>query len=176
MADMSLKKHPMPEQEPLVRNKNFEEVSKGYTKEMAIAEAQRCLNCKNRPCVSGCPVNVRIPDFIAKVAEGDFAGAYDVITSTNALPAICGRVCPQENQCEGKCIRGVKGESVGIGRLERFVADWHNANADENAKPELPESKGNVSTAAQRSRTGRPRWKRRIPLAHKRAGAARYQP
>ena len=138
MANMSLKKNPMPEQEPLVRNKNFDEVALGYTAEMAVDEAKRCLNCKNKPCVSGCPVNVRIPEFIAKVAEGDFDGAYEVITSTNALPAICGRVCPQENQCEGKCVRGVKGEPVGVGRLERFVADYHMQKADSESavKPE----------------------------------------
>ncbi|MGI6027795.1 MAG: NADPH-dependent glutamate synthase [Candidatus Heteroscillospira sp.] len=138
MANMSLTKNPMPEQEPLVRNKNFDEVALGYTAEMAIDEAKRCLNCKNKPCVSGCPVNVRIPEFIAKVAEGDFDGAYDVITSTNSLPAICGRVCPQENQCEGKCVRGIKGEPVGVGRLERFVADYRmqKDGADTAAKPE----------------------------------------
>lgn len=118
-------KTPMPSQEPDVRNKNFKEVALGYTAEMAVNEAQRCLNCKNKPCVAGCPVNVRIPEFIAKVAEGDFAGAYEVITSTNSLPAVCGRVCPQETQCEGKCVRGIKGEPVAVGRLERFVADWH---------------------------------------------------
>ena len=118
-------KTPMPSQEPDVRNKNFKEVDLGYTEEMAVNEAQRCLNCKNKPCVAGCPVNVRIPEFIAKVAEGDFAGAYEVITSTNSLPAVCGRVCPQETQCEGKCVRGIKGEPVAVGRLERFVADWH---------------------------------------------------
>ena len=118
-------KTPMPSQEPDVRNKNFKEVALGYTEEMAVNEAQRCLNCKNKPCVAGCPVNVRIPEFIAKVAEGDFAGAYEVITSTNSLPAVCGRVCPQETQCEGKCVRGIKGEPVAVGRLERFVADWH---------------------------------------------------
>lgn len=127
--NMSLTKVPMPEQAPDVRNKNFDEVALGYTKEMALEEAGRCLNCKNKPCVSGCPVNVPIPDFIAKVAEGDFEAAYKVITSENALPAICGRVCPQESQCEGKCVRGIKGEPVGIGRLERFVADYHMANA-----------------------------------------------
>ena len=125
MADMSPLKTKMPEQAPTVRNKNFGEVSLGYTSEMAIAEANRCLNCKNRPCVSGCPVNVQIPDFISLVAKGDFEGAYKVITQTNSLPAVCGRVCPQESQCEGKCVRGIKGESVGIGRLERFVADYH---------------------------------------------------
>ena len=128
MANMSPIKNPMPEQDPNVRNKNFEEVALGYTKEMALDEAQRCLHCKNSPCVSGCPVNVHIPDFIAKVAAGDFEGAYEEIKLTNSLPAVCGRVCPQENQCEGKCVRGIKGESVGIGRLERFVADTHAAS------------------------------------------------
>lgn len=134
-----MKKTPMPSQEPDVRNKNFDEVALGYTEEMAIGEAKRCLNCKNKPCVSGCPVNVRIPEFIEKVAAGDFAEAYEIITSTNSLPAICGRVCPQENQCEGKCIRGIKGEPVGVGRLERFVADWHKANIG-NAAVEKVES------------------------------------
>ena len=127
--NMSLTKVPMPEQDPNVRNKNFSEVALGYTAEMAMEEATRCLNCKNKPCVGGCPVNVPIPEFIEKVAAGDFEGAYEVITSENALPAICGRVCPQENQCEGKCIRGIKGEPVGIGRMERFVADYHMAHA-----------------------------------------------
>lgn len=140
MANMIQTKTPMPEQEPNVRNKNFKEVSLGYTEEMAINEASRCLNCKNMPCVSGCPVNVRIPEFIAKVAEGDFKSAYEIITSTNALPAVCGRVCPQENQCEGKCVRGIKGESVGIGRLERFVADWYMNNVNET--PKKPETNG----------------------------------
>ena len=125
---MSLTKVVMPEQDPNVRNKNFEEVTLGYTKEMAMEEAKRCLNCKKTPCMSGCPVNVPIPEFIGKVAEGDFEAAYQVITRENALPAICGRVCPQEKQCEGNCVRGVKGEPVGIGRLERFVADYHMAN------------------------------------------------
>ena len=133
MANMSMTKNPIPEQEPLVRNKNFDEVALGYTEEIAIDEAKRCLNCRQHPCVSGCPVNVRIPEFIAKVAEGEFEEAYKIITSTNSLPAVCGRVCPQEHQCEGKCVRGIKGESVGIGRLERFVADWHNAHAAEAA-------------------------------------------
>src|SRR5699024_1953839 len=128
MANMSLKKNPMPSQDPNVRNKNFDEVALGYTEEMAIDEAKRCLNCKDPKCVNGCPVNVHIPEFISKVAEGKFDEAYGVITSTNSLPAICGRVCPQENQCEGKCVRGIKGESVGIGRLERFVADYHMAH------------------------------------------------
>ena len=141
MADMSPKKNPMPEQEPLVRNKNFDEVALGYSEETAISEAKRCLNCKNPHCVAGCPVNVRIPEFIEKVAQGDFEGAYAVINSTNSLPAVSGRVCPQENQCEGKCVRGIKGESVGIGRLERFVADWHNAHGTE-AAPEMAEKNG----------------------------------
>ena len=118
MPNMSLKKNPMPSQDPNVRNKNFDEVALGYTEEMAIDEAQRCLNCKNPKCVEGCPVNVHIPEFISKVAEGKFDEAFSVITSTNSLPAICGRVCPQENQCEGKCIRGIKGEPVGKGILK----------------------------------------------------------
>ncbi|ASS38183.1 NADPH-dependent glutamate synthase [Mogibacterium pumilum] len=128
--NMSLEKVKMPEQDPNVRNRNFDEVALGYTPEMAIEEAQRCLHCKHKPCVSGCPVNVPIPEFIEKVAEGDFDAAYEVITSENALPAICGRVCPQEDQCEGKCVRGIKGEPVGIGRLERFVADYHMAKGN----------------------------------------------
>ena len=140
MANMSPNKNPMPELEPLVRNRNFAEVACGYSKETAIDEAQRCLNCKNKPCVSGCPVNVRIPEFISKVAEGDFEAAYDIISTTNALPAVCGRVCPQESQCEGKCVRGIKGESVGIGRLERFVADYHREHSD--AKAVKQESNG----------------------------------
>ena len=133
-------KTPMPEQDPNVRNKNFEEVAIGYTEEMAINEAARCLNCKNRPCVSGCPVNVPIPDFIAQVKEGNFEEAYSVITKASSLPAVCGRVCPQETQCESKCVRGIKTESVGIGRLERFVADYHMKNSTEKA--EKPESNG----------------------------------
>ena len=137
MPNMSLTKVPMPEQDPNVRNKNFEEVALGYTEEMAIEEATRCINCKNKPCMSGCPVCVRIPEFIAKVAAGEFEEAYEIITSTNGLPAVCGRVCPQENQCEGKCIRGIKGEPVSIGRLERFVADYHMAHSNDDAvKPE----------------------------------------
>ena len=142
MANMRLDKNPMPAQDPNVRNKNFDEVALGYTEEMAIDEAKRCLNCKNPKCVSGCPVNVRIPEFITRVAEGDFDGAYEVITSTNSLPAICGRVCPQENQCEGQCIRGIKGESVGIGRLERFVADYHNAHGHTGGAPAKPAPNG----------------------------------
>lgn len=140
MANMSLKKVPMPEQDPNVRNKNFLEVSTGYTEEMAKEEATRCLNCKNSPCVNGCPVNVHIPEFISKVAEGEFEEAYKIITSTNGLPAVCGRVCPQESQCEGKCVRGIKGEPVGIGRLERFCADYHNSHSA--AKADKPQSNG----------------------------------
>lgn len=130
MANMSLKKNPMPSQEPAVRAHNFDEVAIGYSSETAVDEALRCLSCKNMPCVSGCPVNIHIPEFIAKVKEGDFEGAYQVIHKTSSLPAVCGRVCPQETQCEAKCVRGIKGEPVGIGRLERFVADWHNAHSD----------------------------------------------
>ena len=140
MPNMSLTKVPMPEQDPNVRNKNFLEVAMGYTEEMAMEEASRCLNCKNKPCVSGCPVNVRIPEFVAKVAEGKFEEAYEIITSTNSLPAISGRVCPQENQCEGKCVRGIKGESVSIGRLERFCADYHMKHSA--AKAVKPQSNG----------------------------------
>ena len=136
MPNMSLTKVPMPEQDPNVRNKNFEEVALGYTKEMAMEEATRCINCKNKPCMSGCPVCVRIPEFIAKVAAGEFEEAYKIITSTNGLPAVCGRVCPQENQCEGKCIRGIKGEAVSIGKLERFVADWARENGIRPKKAE----------------------------------------
>ena len=137
MANMSLTKNPMPHQDPVVRAGNFNEVALGYTKEQAIDEAQRCLNCKNKPCIGGCPVKIHIPEFIAKVAEGDFEAAYQIISADSALPAVCGRVCPQESQCESKCVRGIKGEPVAIGRLERFVADWHNANATEKAvKPE----------------------------------------
>ena len=140
MANMSLKKVPMPEQDPQVRARNFQEVTLGYTEEMAVEEAGRCLNCKNPKCVEGCPVNVRIPEFIAKVRERDFKAAYEIITSTNALPALSGRVCPQETQCESKCVRGIKGEPVAIGRLERFVADWYRENV--NAMPEKAASNG----------------------------------
>jgi len=138
--NMDPKKCPMPEQDPAVRARNFLEVAQGYTEEMAINEAKRCLGCKKQPCVEGCPVNVRIPEFIAKVAEGDFMAAYEIITSTNALPALSGRVCPQESQCESRCSRGVKGEPVAIGRLERFVADWYMKNV--NKMPEKKESNG----------------------------------
>ena len=128
MINTSNVKNKMPEQEPDVRNKNFKEVALGYSEEQAVSEAQRCLNCKNTPCVSGCPVRIRIPEFIKCVAERDFEKAYQIIKEDSDLPAVCGRVCPQETQCEGKCVRGIKGESVGIGRLERFVADYHAKN------------------------------------------------
>lgn len=134
MPNMSQTKVPMPEQDPNVRNKNFEEVSSGYTEEMAIEEAKRCLNCKHMPCVSGCPVNVKIPEFIHLVSEGRFEEAYHKIQETSSLPAVCGRVCPQESQCEKYCVRGIKGEPVGIGRLERFVADWFMKNGKEDVK------------------------------------------
>ena len=140
MANMSLKKNPMPSQDPQVRSGNFDEVALGYTEAQALDEAQRCLHCKNKPCMQGCPVMVHIPDFIAKVAEGDFEAAYQIIAATSALPAVCGRVCPQESQCEKYCVRGIKGESVGIGRLERFVADWHRQHTA--VAPEKPASNG----------------------------------
>lgn len=140
MPNMSPTKVPAEEQAPLVRNKNFQEVSLGYTPEQAVEEARRCLNCKNKPCVAGCPVNIHIPEFIAKVAAGDFKGAYEVISETNALPCVSGRVCPQENQCEERCVRGIKGEAVAIGRLERFVADWYLKNV--NVMPVKPQSNG----------------------------------
>ena len=137
MPNMRLDKNPMPSQDPNVRNKNFQEVALGYTEEQAIDEAERCLNCKNHPCMEGCPVQISIPEFIQKIVEKDFEGAYQVINRSSSLPAVCGRVCPQERQCESKCIRGIKGEPVAIGRLERFVADWHNKNVTEApAKPE----------------------------------------
>ena len=134
------KKHEMPTQEPQVRAHNFKEVALGYTAEIAIAEANRCLNCKNRPCVNGCPVNIQIPDFISKIKLGDFEAAYQIINKTSSLPAVCGRVCPQESQCESKCTLGIKFEPVGIGRLERFVADYHNEHND--GKVVLPEANG----------------------------------
>ncbi len=140
MPNMSLTKVKMPEQEPDIRNKNFKEVALGYDEKMAIEEAQRCLNCKHKPCVSGCPVNVKIPEFIQLVAEGKFEDAYNKIRETNSLPAVCGRVCPQESQCEMVCVRAKKGESVGIGRLERFVADWYMQNV--KASVNKPESNG----------------------------------
>ena len=140
-VNMSMEKNPMPEQDPEIRSHNFDEVALGYDAEVAMKEAQRCLDCKNAPCRSGCPVAVKIPRFLEKVRDGDFDAAYEIITSTNSLPAVCGRVCPQEKQCESKCVRGLKGESVGIGRLERFVADYHMAKTDRPA-PAVPESNG----------------------------------
>lgn len=140
MPNMTPNKTPMPEQPAEVRNKNFEEVTLGYTDEMALNEAQRCLNCKHQPCVSGCPVSVPIPEFIRHIVDGDMQGAYQTIKSTNSLPAICGRVCPQETQCESKCVRGIKGEPVGIGRLERYVADWFMEHG--TAKEEKPQTNG----------------------------------
>lgn len=140
MPNMTNIKTPMPEQDPKIRARNYKEVTLGYTKAMAIEEAKRCLNCKHKPCVSGCPVSVRIPEFILEVAEGNFEKAYEIITSTNSLPAVCGRVCPQEIQCEGKCVRAIKGESVAIGRLERFVADYMIENS--TSKVTKPESNG----------------------------------
>ena len=138
--NMRLDKNEMPSQDPNVRNKNFEEVALGYTAEMAVNEAKRCVHCKNKPCMQGCPVMVHIPDFIAEVAKGDFEAAYQIIAATSALPAVCGRVCPQESQCEKYCVRGIKGEPVGIGRLERFVADWHRDHT--TAAAEKPASNG----------------------------------
>ena len=140
MPNMSLTKNAMPHQDAEVRARNFHEVALGYTEELALAEAERCLNCKHMPCVSGCPVNVRIPEFISKIKEGDFEAAYQIIHDTSSLPAVCGRVCPQETQCESKCVRGIKGEPVAIGRLERFVADWHNEHSQET--PEVPAFNG----------------------------------
>ena len=136
--NMDPKKCPMPTQDPNVRNKNFKEVALGYTEEMAINEAKRCIHCKNKPCQTGCPVGIDIPEFIGHVAEGDFEAAYQVINRSSSLPAVCGRVCPQESQCEGKCTRGIKNEPVGIGRLERFVADWHNDHSKEAPKRPAP--------------------------------------
>ena len=137
---MSLKKNEMPTQEPEVRAKNYKEVALGYSEKAALDEAARCLNCKNMPCVSGCPVNIEIPHFIKKITESDYEGAYKIIAKSSSLAAVCGRVCPQESQCESKCVRGVKGEPVGIGRLERFVADRHNENCTE--QPAQPEKNG----------------------------------
>ncbi len=140
LPNMKMNKNEMPTQDPKVRARNFEEVALGYEEAVAIDEAKRCLNCVNMPCVSGCPVKVRIPEFIAKIKEGDFEGAYQIISETSSLPAVCGRVCPQETQCEAKCVRGIKGEPVGIGRLERFVADFHNAH--DGKKEKAPKSNG----------------------------------
>ncbi len=136
MANMAPNKIPMPEQAPDVRNKNYLEVALGYSEEQAVEEASRCINCKNKPCMNGCPVGVQIPDFISKIAEGKFAEAYEIITQTNSLPAVCGRVCPQETQCESKCVRGIKNEPVAIGRLERFAADYY-LNHCERKTPDI---------------------------------------
>ena len=138
--NMDPKKCPMPVQDPMVRRNNFEEVALGYTYEMAVNEAKRCLNCKNKPCRTACPVQIDIPAFIERVANEDMEGAYQIIAQSSSLPAVCGRVCPQEKQCESKCVRGIKGESVGIGRLERFVADWHRENCKD--APEMPVQNG----------------------------------
>lgn len=140
MPNMSLTRCPMPSQDPAVRSKNFDEVALGYTYEMAVEEAKRCLHCKHKPCVSGCPVGIDIPAFVEKVAAGEIEEAYQIIHQSSSLPAVCGRVCPQESQCEGKCVRGIKGESVGIGRLERFVADWHREHSTET--PAVPAQNG----------------------------------
>ena len=138
MPNMAMQKNPMPSQAPDARNHNFEEVALGYSADTAVDEAKRCLNCKNHPCVSGCPVRIRIPEFIQKMAAGDFEGAYQIIAESSSLPAVCGRVCPQESQCESKCVRGIKGEPVAIGRLERFAADWHNAHSTEAPEKPVP--------------------------------------
>lgn len=138
MINLEKTKNPMPQQDPMVRNRNFEEVATGYTEEMAINEAMRCLKCRKKPCTKGCPVKIHIPEFIDAVSKGEFEEAYNIISETSSLPAICGRVCPQENQCEGRCVQGAFGEPVAIGRLERFVADWHDANGTDNFKAPEP--------------------------------------
>lgn len=148
MPNLTNEKTPMPHQDPQLRSKNFDEVGLGYTKEQAIAESKRCLNCKTKPCVSGCPVNVNIPEFISHVANGDFAAAYDIIKQTNAFPAVCGRVCPQESQCERRCVRGMKGEAVAIGRLERFVADTHLCKENNATESFEPNNKNNPHKVA----------------------------
>ena len=148
MINLKSVKNPMPEQKPEVRARNFKEVAEGYTADMAVNEAMRCLKCRTKPCTKGCPVMIRIPDFVAKIAEGDFEAAYQIISEDSALPRICGRVCPQENQCEGRCVRGVKGEPVSIGRLERFVADWHAEHADELAAAAADMKSGNGKRVA----------------------------
>lgn len=155
MPNMSMKKNPMPAQAPEVRNKNFKEVALGYTAEQAVDEAKRCLGCKNKPCTGGCPVNIRIPEFLAKTAEGKFEEAYAIIAASSSLPAVCGRVCPQETQCEGKCVRGIKGEPVAIGRLERFVADFHNAAGSAGSTSSAGDagSTGSTSSAGDASST-----------------------
>ena len=140
MPNMEMKKCPMPSQEPEVRKRNFNEVATGYTYDMAIEEAKRCLNCKTKPCRSKCPVSIDIPAFIERLANEDIKGAYEVISASSALPAVCGRVCPQESQCESTCVRGIKGESVAIGRLERFVADYYREHYKEKAQKPLSNS------------------------------------
>ena len=152
MHNPSKQKTPMPVQEPKVRSRNFDEVALGYTEEQAVSEAQRCLNCRNKPCVGGCPVSINIPAFIHEVAERNFEGAYEILSRSTALPAVCGRVCPQESQCESRCVCGIKGEPVGIGRLERFVADWHSANATE--KPVRPAPNGHKVAVIGSGMTG----------------------
>ncbi|WKY43754.1 NADPH-dependent glutamate synthase [Eubacteriaceae bacterium ES2] len=137
MKNMSLVRNEMTTQAPDIRNKNFFEVALGYTEKQAVEEAKRCLNCKTRNCIDGCPVQVKIPEFIAEIADGNFEKAYQVIAQSSSLPAVCGRVCPQEAQCEGKCVRGIKGEAVAIGRLERFVADYHNSNSTKTSQKPL---------------------------------------
>ena len=138
MINLEKTKNPMPQQDPMVRNRNFEEVATGYTEETAVNEAMRCLKCRKKPCTKGCPVKIHIPEFIDAVSKGEFEEAYNIISQTSSLPAICGRVCPQENQCEGRCVQGAFGEPVAIGRLERFVADWHDANGTDNFKAPEP--------------------------------------
>ncbi len=138
MINLEKTKNPMPQQDPMVRNRNFEEVATGYTEEMAVNEAMRCLKCRKKSCTKGCPVKIHIPEFIDAVSKGEFEEAYNIISQTSSLPAICGRVCPQENQCEGRCVQGAFGEPVAIGRLERFVADWHDANGTDNFKAPEP--------------------------------------
>ena len=138
MINLEKTKNPMPQQDPMVRNRNFEEVATGYTEEMAVNEAMRCLKCRKKPCTKGCPVKIHIPEFIDAVSKGEFEEAYNIISQTSSLPAICGRVCPQENKCEGRCVQGAFGEPVAIGRLERFVADWHDANGTDNFKAPEP--------------------------------------
>ena len=138
MINLEKTKNPMPQQEPMVRNRNFEEVATGYTEETAVNEAMRCLKCRKKPCTKGCPVKIHIPEFIDAVSKGEFEEAYNIISQTSSLPAICGRVCPKENQCEGRCVQGAFGEPVAIGRLERFVADWHDANGTDNFKAPEP--------------------------------------
>lgn len=148
MANMSNIKNPMPSQDPDIRNHNFDEVALGYTEEIAVNEAERCLNCKNTPCIKGCPVQVNIPGFIQKIISRDYEGAYSIISESSSLPAICGRVCPQENQCEAGCTRGIKGEPVGIGRLERFVADYHNNSVTSEENPVNNKTEGNKHKVA----------------------------